>query len=135
MARLDNVKRIIVEDFPEEDQETIERLAQTLNFFMEQVVNTVNGNLDFENLNRELKTLEVTVDANGVPIQTTKFSTESTIQGLMVVSATNFTNTAVVPTSQPFVSFVTNSNSLATITRVFGLQANNKYRLTLELIY
>lgn len=136
MSRLDNVQRILPEDYPEDDRETVTQLASILNYFMTQVVDTVNGRLDYENMNKDSITFDVTVDASGNPTQTLNFRAESGVIGTMVINARNLTNTSVYPTSQPFVSFSPLQQSgLYKVNNITGLQANNKYRITLEVTY
>lgn len=135
MARLTNVQRIIIEDFQEEDRETVSKLANILNYFMTQVTDTVNGRLDYENINKQAVTVDVTVDASGKPIQTTNFSAQQGLLGASVIRAQNLTNSAVFPTGQPFVSFTPVQSGLYRVSNITGLQPNNKYRLTLEVTY
>lgn len=136
MARLNNVQRILPEDFPEEDRATVTQLASILNYFMTQTVDVVNGRIDYDNINKQIVTFDVTVDANGKPVQTLNFTAESGVIGGVVLKAQNLTNTAVYPTSQPFVSFsALQQNKLYRVNNITGLQANNKYRITLEVTY
>lgn len=136
MARLNNVQRILPKEFPEEDRQTVEMLAGILNYFMTQTTDIINGRLDYENINKEIVTFDVTVDANGNPIQTLNFTATSGVVGGTVINAQNLTNTAVFPTSQPFVSFnALQQNKLYRVNNITGLQANNKYRITLEVTY
>lgn len=132
MARPPDVRRIQKEDFEEKMQETIDKLALSLNNFMDQTKSALDGNLDFNNFNQQIVTVAVTVDANGKPLITTKFkSTLSTkVIGTQCISAVNTTNPTVYPTSSPFISYTQNAD-LVTILNVSGLQANNKYTLTL----
>lgn len=136
MSRLDNVQKIIVEDFKEEDQETVAKLATVLNFFMDNVVETVNGKLDFDNLNRELVTIEVTVNSNGTPITGGSFAGSRGAIGSKVISAVNLTNPAQFVEASPFVSFAaTQTQGIYAIRNVRGIQPNTKYRLLMELIF
>ena len=53
MPKLDNIKRIIKEEYDEEIRPTIERLAYVINPFMESVVNLIAyhlKNYDYKNL-------------------------------------------------------------------------------------
>ena len=135
MSQLDSIKRIVKEEFKSEDRETIEKLAFILNSFMTQVIDTVNGKIDFRNLNQEVKTINVVVNSNGVPTTTTKIKHNllTKIQGIICIDARNLTNTTLYPTNAPFLSF-TPGEGVATIKNITGLQANNKYSLTLILI-
>ena len=135
MSLIDNVQRIIVEDFSEEDQDAAGKLAGILNYFMTQSVDVINGRLSHENMNRELITLEVTVDANGTPTTTTRFTATQGIQGSTVLRAVNKTNSAVYADSQPFISFAPIGATLYKINNIKGLQANNKYQLLLEFVF
>jgi hypothetical protein len=134
MAILDSIKRINYQDFKEEDRETIHKLAETLNFFMEDVVNNMNGGIDFDNLNRELLTFEITVDENGIPITNNRFSSALSIVGTKVIRADNLVNSAQSVTTSPFITYRNSGTGIYTITNVTGLQVNTKYRLIIELI-
>lgn len=134
MAKISNLKRIIKEDFPEEYQELIDKLAYSLNPFLEQISNAFNKNINIENLSREFIT--VTVENVGgnlkIPVQF-KTSLSGRIQGFNIIKAENITNPAIYPTQAPWITWTINSNIL-TIQKVTGIPDNNKFRLTLELI-
>ena len=134
MARIDSVRRINATEFPKEDQETVERLSVIMNFFMEDVVNALNGNIDFENLDRELREIDIIVDANGTPIRNQQFTTNLDLAGTKVIRADNLTNAAVFPTESPFITYTTNGTGTFTIQNIRGLPANNRFRLIVELI-
>ena len=133
MAKLDNLRRIKVEDFDPEVQDTIEKLAEILNSHMDQVINTVNGNIDIDNLNREQIQIEVTVNSNGIPINNNRFSAASGFKGSVIKRVDNLTNPTALLTSAPYMSFVASGQNLYTINSIVGLQANNRYLLTIEL--
>lgn len=135
MARLNNVQRIIIEDFQDEDRETVSKLANILNYFMTQTTDIINGRLDYENINKQLITIEVTVNENGTPIQAVNFAAEAGLKGGQVIRAENLTNRAVFPLSQPFVSFTPVQSKLYKVSNITGLQPNNKYRLFYEVTY
>ena len=135
MALLTNVQRIIIEDFQEEDRPTVEKLANVLNYYMTQSTDIINGRLTFENMNRRLVTIDVTVDSNGTPIQTTNFSSEKGLIGGTVISAQNLTNSAVYVDSTPFIAFSPIQATLYKINNIKGLPANNKFRLTYEVLF
>lgn len=136
MAKLDNVRRILPQEFPEEDQETVTKLANVINYFMTQTFDVINGRLDYENINKQVVTFDVVVDSKGNPVQSLNFTAESGAIGGVVLNARNLTNTSVYPTSQPFVSFnAIQQNKLYKVNNISGLQANNRYRITLEVTY
>jgi hypothetical protein len=135
MPLLDNPKRITQDEFGEDDKDVAERIGNYYNFFVEQATNIINGNIDFDNLNRDLITLEFTVDGSGIPIQNTRFSADIGIKGMSVINATNLTNLAVYPTGSPLISFTGSGTGVYTINHVTGLPASNKFRLVIEVIY
>ena len=133
--RLDNVRRIVSEDFPKEDRETIIKLADILNAFMEQVYNGFNKNINFDNLNREITQIELQVNSSGVPTVSTKFSSKlKKVSGINVVKVENLTNTGSYPTSGVLVSFTQLNSTVYQINHITGLAVGNKYRIYLELI-
>ena len=133
--KLDNVRRIIVEDFKEEDRETVAKLGDILNIFMEQVYVGLQKNVNFSNLNQDLIKITVKVNSSGTPLATTKFSSVlRRIEGIMVVKAVNKTSAGTYPTGGVVVSFDQNAAGLYTIRNITGLQANSNYELTLVLI-
>lgn len=134
MGRLDNVRRILREDFDKEYQDMIDKLAYTLNSFMDQVVAQVNGNIDFTNLNQELVTFTMTVDANGTPVGNNLFKVSQTgIAGFIVINAVNKTDSTSYPTHTPMIFGVT-SGSTVKVNKIKGLTANEKYELTVMVI-
>jgi len=135
MSFIDTPKRIIADEYPEESRETVSKLGQVLNYFMEQVTNTVNGRLDFDNLARSTTQITVNIDANGRPIRQTQFTNNVGLRGLTVIRAQNTSNPAVYPLGAPFISFSSDGTGTYTIQSVTGLQPGNNYLLTLELIF
>jgi len=134
MAIIDRAKRINYQDYKEEERDMIRKLSEVLNFFMEDVVNNMNGNIDFANLNRELITFEVTVDSTGKPITNNRFTSALSIVGTKVIRADNLVNSAQSVTDAPFLTYRNSGTGTYTITNITGLQVNTKYRLLIELI-
>jgi archaellum component FlaF (FlaF/FlaG flagellin family) len=135
MAQIETPIKLNVSDFPPEQQQTVERLADIYNFFVDNVANVVNGNISYDNYNKKLVTLQVTVDSTGKPSQTLKFSSSTGAIGSVVISAKNLTNTAIYPNSLPFISFTAGGTGIYTINNIAGLPANNKFELTFELCF
>lgn len=132
--QLDNPKRLVVEDFDQKDQALVSRLAETLNGFQEQVVNALNGNIQIDNLDREIIEFKVQVSSSGIPLQTTKFSASVGVKGSNVLRADNGTNPAKFVVSAPFVSFSPLGNGIYQVNHVTGLHASDKYTIRLELV-
>lgn len=136
MALIDNVQRIKVEDFPREQQEIIARLAETYNFFAENVVNVVNGQLSYENLaNKAIVTINVIVDSNGNPLQDTSFAANVGLAGTSIIRAINTTNPLGYPTQAPFLTYSARGGGIYDVQQITGLIAGNNYTLTVELTF
>ena len=134
--KLDSIKRIIREDYPKEDRQTIEKLAGILNPFLEQIAQAFDQQIDFNNLAQEIKTFNVKIEANGVPIEgkKVKLSQNGRVMGVSCINARNLDNITLYPTNQPFISQAT-TNKIMNISNITGLQANVKYELTIILYY
>jgi len=133
--KLDNIRRILREDYPKDSQETIERLAGILNPFMEQITRALDKQLDFNNLAQELKTFNVEVASDGSIIEggKIKLALSGRIAGVSCINARNLTNVSHYPESQPFLS-TTTTGSIMTVNDITGLQANERYEITI-IIY
>jgi hypothetical protein len=137
MGKLDNVKRIIAEDFKTEDRDLVRKLAFVLNRFMEQVVGIINGDVDFENLAEDIKTFKITVDASGVPTSSDLVrSNVANPSGIDVIRAINKTTTSTYPTNAPFINYraISADGKVLKILKITGLQAANEYELTIRVV-
>lgn len=136
MALLDTPRRLLLDNISEENREDFRKFSEIYNYFIEQVTNTVNGQLDYQNLTKVLVTVDVTVDTNGNPILGGSFSAPQGMVGHKVLRADNLTNPNTFPTSAPFMTFTASNsgNGIYNIKNVTGLPANNKFRLLVELI-
>lgn len=131
--KLNVARRIIREDFDAKDQPLIDKLASTINQFMEQVANGFNKNLTIEdNLPFETKTFTVTVDSNGLPDANVVFKTSLRFRGMMVINAANVQDGDLL-VGAPFVQWSINGG-LITIVRVLGLPVGKKCSLTVFLV-
>jgi hypothetical protein len=135
MPQIDTVKRITVEEFKEEDREIAERIGNIYNYFAEQVTNIINGKLDFDNMNRAILTLEIIVDSNGNPLQTSQFTTSVGLRGTTIINAVNNVNFANYVNSHPYISFTSDGTGRYTINNIKGLRPNEAYTLTIELVF
>ena len=133
--KLNNTRQIRAEDFDDEYNQLVSQLGSILNSFMQEVVELSDGRVDFENRVENIKTFEITVDANGYPTQAPfKVNGEkSGIRGMQVIRAYNLTNSTGYPTSQPFINFVPVGGNLFQIQSVTGLLPNQKYQLTVVI--
>jgi len=136
MGRVPDIKRIRKEDFDEKNQPMIERLAYSINTFMDQVIFLLNKNVDFQNLNQQIITYNITINSSGnlVNPPNIRTSLKSKPAGVICISATNVNNPSIFPTSQPFVSIGIINNSTVSIENISGLQSDSAYQLTLLII-
>ena len=134
--KIDNVRRIIVEDFPAEDQETVAKLSSVLNHFMEQVAEILTQRVDFQNLNQEVVTIKVTVDASGIPVFTTKFASTHINRaiGAVIIKAANLDTPSNIVTGTPLMGFEPLTTNLYKLNYITNLQANEEYQITAILI-
>jgi hypothetical protein len=133
MGQLSNVRRIVVEDFPEESRETVGKLASILNNHMEEVVELSRGNISYENLNQTVIKFEVTVDAQGKPTTLTQINTGlSTYSGKAITDVQGVNSASDVVTACPYLDCTYQGNGLVRVNRVLGLPANKKMRVTVE---
>lgn len=132
--KLSNLKRLVKEDFPQSDQDLIDRLAYIINPLLDQIEKAFNKNITTtDNLSREITTITINA-VGGKPAPISQFKTGlSKVIGVNVISAVNTTNTGTYPTTAPFISWSNNAN-IITINNITGIQDNNKYTLTLEVI-
>lgn len=127
--KLKSYRRLITQDFEEEDQKLIEQMSSPINNAFNELYFTLNGRTSLrDNLFCTIKEIEIIVDANGKPNVTTSFilDKQGQVIGTDVLDAKNLTNSALFPTGKPFISFIQNGNSVI-INNITNLQANNRY--------
>lgn len=135
MAKVPELRRIVTEEFKEDQRELIDKLGVVLNLFMQQTIDALNGNLDSVNIKQEYKDITVAVNSSGIPIQDTimKSNIKGRVQGMEVVRAENLTNPGTFPTGGIFITW-TVVNTLIRVQHITGLQANQQYTLRVKLI-
>lgn len=132
--KLNNATQIKSEDYNSEYQELVDQLAETLNPFMQEVVELSDDRIDFENRVEVLKKITLTVDVSGKPVLNDKVNTGKTdIRGIQVIAAFNLTNNTIYPTGQPFISYRILSGGIIQMLNIVGLPADNKFQLTLVI--
>lgn len=135
MAKIQNFKRLIAEDFKDENRELISKVAYSLNPFMDDLQGALNKNLTIaDNLDINQKTIDIKVDGSGTVIGSNKLKTDLNRQceGLTVIQVTNITNPTSYPTGTPFISF-TETNGVISINNITNLTASNQYKLKINL--
>jgi len=126
--QIERPKRITSESLAPEIQPAAEVVGNAVNTFMEQAYTAIMGKLGVtDNLNMEFKTIDITVNANGIPINNVSFKTgiSTKIMGLTVIRSF-----LANPIAQPFLNFTENLG-IVTITYATGLVPNTKYQLVI----
>jgi hypothetical protein len=128
-------QRIRAEDYKSDEQDMVSKLARVISPFLDNVYAVLNKGIDFDNLNRQLVDIDITIDSSGnlVNPPQIKNTTNGSLRGINVINAINLVKPGVYPTTSPFVSWSINGN-IINVLNVTGLQASSQYRLTLELI-
>lgn len=132
--QLPNVRRIIVEDFPKESAETVAKLAEILNRFMDDVVTLSRKNVSYDNLNKSQVFYDVMVDANGVPQNgnnVIKINLAS-YSGKVIQDVLPLQNQADRVISAPYLECQYQGNGYVHVSRVLGIPANKKFRVVIE---
>lgn len=128
-------KKLRAEDFDSDSQDLINKIAFIYNPFADEVFQTLDRGVDYNNLNRQIAQVSITMDASGniVNAPSIKTTLKTKVLGINVINAINQVNTSTYPTSAPFINW-TLSGGLLNIMNVSGLQNDSTYILTLELI-
>jgi hypothetical protein len=129
MTKLATYKRLTTGDFEEDQQAFVEQLAFPINDGFNELYFAMNGRVDLKNnLFCTVKDVDLKVKSDGIPINTASFSLDKDgkVSGCQVIYAANQDNSAIYPTSQPFISFTQNGKTV-TINHISGLQSNQRY--------
>lgn len=141
MARIPDLRLIKQEDFDSKDRKLVDKLAFPINNFMQQVVNVFKNGIDFNNLNQQVVTFSVSVDATGTPVNTIQFTNNlsTKIIGMICINAINTSGAIRYPNAQLLLSFTVNANTI-TVNNIAGFpipsgQTNSDtYNLTILCI-
>lgn len=136
MAKLQIPQKIRTEDFPEEQQEIVDRIGGVYNSFAEEVYRALDKGIDFDNLSRQVVSYNVKIGSTGAPINPApiKVNLVNRIKGVYVLNAVNVNSPNTYPTAAPFVSWSITSTGQLSVLNVSGLQNNSEYNLTLEIV-
>lgn len=132
MSKISPFKRIYYTDYPQQFQDLVSQLADTLNTSLSSITTAFTNGVGLrDNLAVTVKDVTVMVDSTGTPTSTTAFTISNTnaIDGIQVISAAALNqNTPVFPTGGIFVSF-TQSQNKVTIINTTGIPANIPFTL------
>ena len=127
--------KIRTEDFSAEDKDLVDRIAGVYNTFVDQIYSVLNGKVDYDNLTRQIVTLDVTTNATGQVVNSPqiKYNLSTKLKAVSVLNAQNLVNTNTYPISAPWVSWTINQGYI-TVLNISGLGNSTQFRLTLELV-
>jgi len=129
MARLPSFKKMFKGDYPEEFQDIVERMSDTINDGISSLYDALNKRLNFnDNFSGTDKEFVVEVASNGIPKQRTQIKLNSTlrIQGLLILRAESTNIQGIYPTAMPFITYE-QSNDILIINNIKGLPADVKF--------
>lgn len=132
MARIPDLKRLAKEDFPAKYRDLIEKLAFPINSHIEQVRSALNKNINFENLNQEIKTLTFTTGSDSQPLNTVTFRSgiSGRVQGIIPIRTVITTSNTSFAANTPIISWTQNAE-IVTINFIGNLQAETGYQITI----
>jgi hypothetical protein len=96
-----DIQRLKTEDFPEEQQALVERIATSLNGFIEQMIFLLSKRVDFKNLNQFVSTINVvsgstnTTDGSLKTPVTIRTDINGRIIGVNLINLTNCRTTRI----------------------------------------
>jgi hypothetical protein len=132
--QLSNARRIVVEDFKQEDRESVGKLAEIINPFIDEVTELSQGNVGIENLTRNFVKIDITVDANGKPMGVSQIQTGLTsYTGKNIIDVQSLSGGDNV-VSTPYLDCSPSGTGLVKINKITGLPAGKKVRVTIEFI-
>lgn len=133
MAQLPKLKSFIVQDYPEDYADLMQKLTYTLNQFTEPVYYALSNNLTFsENLAAITKTISFTapISSDGILIPNT-FGVPC--RGSIVLDVQNTSTSNAVLSAAPFVQFV-NTGTNIKVKAITGLTAGQTYNVTIVFL-
>jgi hypothetical protein len=129
---LPSYKRLNKSDYPKENQDLVDRLANSLNIGLESLYQLGNHNISLkDNMLSVTRDITVTVDSTGKPTTSTAIVLGNNVTqpiGTIVLLAINQTNSSIYPTGAPFISFTQTGTNIV-VNNITGLPANNQFLL------
>jgi hypothetical protein len=135
MPKLSDIRRIVPEDFKDEDRESAEKIAGSYNEFADEVYQVINGQLDFDNLARNKVVIDIAFQADGTPVVPTSVKTSlNSVSMVHIGNIQNMTNSSERLASSPFLGWTYTGSGFVKLNYGLGFSVGKKYRITLELI-
>ena len=125
-------RRIFKGDYPQDQQDLVDKLSVSINNGFEVVYNAMSHNVSLtDNMFATVSVIQVKVGATGNPTSSLSFkiNTAGPIKGNQVIQARNLTNPNVPVTSCPFLTYSQNDTQI-NVSNVAGLPAGYTFELT-----
>ena len=133
--KLEQFKRLFFTDFEEKYHDLMETLSGILNDSLEKLHQLADHRISLkDNIYCELRSVDLTVDADGIPINPVQFThkLDNRTEGIQLLGFENLTNPMLYPSAGVTV-ITSEQDRVVTIKKVTGLPINNKFRLKLIL--
>lgn len=131
--QIPNSRRITVEDYQEDHRDTVSKLANSLNTFMDDVVDLTRKNIGADNLNRHIAKIDITVDASGSPIGVSQMNIGlRTFTGKNILDIQSLVAGKPNVISAPYIDVTYQGNGIVRINKIYGVPANTKVRIVIE---
>lgn len=135
MPRISDIRRIVVEDFKQEDQDTVAKIAGSYNEFADEVIQVINGNIDFDNMTRTKVAVDITIDISGTILENLKVNTGlSYVSGMNIIKVDNAVGPSLRLPAAPYIHFTYLGSGVVSLDYAKGLASGTKYRVVLEFI-
>lgn len=133
--KLPAVKRLSYDNVPDEQQQTVQTIANIINPFMDDVSQILNGNISFDNTTFKTAKFSVKTDANGAIIGQLIIATGLTRPpfGVIIcdIKMTSNPDAAVNIDNTPFLVQRPASATTIKVDKILNLKANSEYTISL----
>ena len=131
--QIPNSRRITVEDYQKDHRDTVSKLANSLNTFMDDVVDLTRKNIGADNLNRHIVKMDITVDGSGNPIGVSQMNIGlKTFTGKNILDIQSLVAGKPNVISAPYIDVTYQGNGIVRINKIYGVAANTKVRIVIE---
>lgn len=130
MAIIPESQELIAEEFEQEQQEMIKKIAEPFNVFVEQVISAVKSNLTFgENFRGTIKTVNFKAAATTA---TFSYEAKGTPVALWVGKLSPVTD--IGSATNPLIMWEPDGKGNIKITSIVGLDATKEYNITFVIV-
>lgn len=133
--RLQSARRVTSDNVAPEQREVVDSIGVSVNPFIEDVTEILNGRVGFDNLESKVAKISISTDLNGKLVGNSDILTglpRPPIGALVVdIRNTNNFDLPVDITSAPFVLYRPISNTTIRVDNILNLKPNQKYTISI----